>query len=151
MSQPTIKTVWNQIVEDVKALDLFADVRPVPLNLVSNVQFLDKFPDIKMPACLIVYLGRAKTIKGSADERENRFNAILVDSDPKGEAWQVNIDRAEEFDSKICDRQILNDEVIIMGSTDMAGAVSNPRFSVYQIAFNTRQAAQREMPSETIA
>lgn len=144
MSQPTIKQVWDALVEEAKALDIFKDVRAMPINAVQNVKFLDNFPGIQMPACLVVFLGRSRKIEGSGDERTNNWNFILVDSDPAGEAWERNIERIQRIEDDVCDQVILGGEVIILGSCDTAAATTNPRFSVYQIALSTRQAAERE-------
>ena len=144
MPQPTVKQVWDALVAATRASGLFKDVKALPVNVVNDVRFLDNFPGLKLPACLIVFLDRARDIHGSGDERNLQFNAILVDSDPKGLAYGDNINRLEALEDAICDRYILDDQVIVHGSTQARPAITNPRFSVYQLALSTRQADERQ-------
>jgi len=141
----SIKAIWDQLVADTVALGVYADARALPVNVISDLKFLDHFPGIQMPACLIVFMGRDKTIRGSADERDGRWNAIFVARDADGSAYAENIARVEAWEAALCDREILSDSVVVLGTAQISPAVTNPRFSVYQLAFSTRQAEERVM------
>jgi hypothetical protein len=139
-------SIWRELVSLIQATGLFADVRPLPLNKAADLKFLDTFPGIRMPACLLVCTARSRTIRGSGDDRAYRFNAILVAADPSGSAEMAygSLDRLEELESRICDQTILDGEVVVHGSSEAEAQVTNPRFSVYELALSCRQAAQRE-------
>ena len=143
MAQPTVKLVWKTLVEMAAALRLFTDVRALPVNSITNVKFLDSFPGITMPCCLIACLGRSRTIRGSGDERIVRYSAIFAQHDPKGVHALDFIDLVEQWESAMLDRQILNEDVTIHGTNEIRAAASNPRYNVYELAFETRQAAER--------
>ncbi len=143
MPQPTAREVWDQLVAETRATRLFKDVKALPVNVVNDVRFLDNFPGLKLPACIIVLLDRDRTVQGSGDERNLQWNAILVARDPQGEAYGENIDRLEKLEAAICDRYILDNQVIVHGTTSARPASTNPRFSVYQLALSTRQADER--------
>jgi len=139
------RTIWTEISKRAEATRLFADVRVLPLNRAANLEFLDNFPGIRMPACLVVFAGRSRTIRGSGDDRTYRFNLILASADPSGsEALALeSIDRLEALEDALCDRAILDGEVVVHGSTEAEAAVTSPRFSLHELAITCRQAEDR--------
>jgi hypothetical protein len=139
----TIRQTWEALVREAAALPGFKQVAAYPFNRVNDAEFLKDFPGLKLPACLIVFLGRRTDMKGGADDRTYRWSAICVSRDVGGDAFAVTADLIDQVQEQLLDRQIENDELTILGSNDVAVAFTDPKFSVMELAFTTREAAER--------
>lgn len=138
--------IWDALVEAGKQLPGVADVRALPVNRVNDEKFLEVFPDLKMPALLIVYLGSDDTTKGQAMDRIDRWGAVIVAEDPAGDAYKVAAALLDEFTdgkAKMLDKEILGDDVVVHGTHSVDTPFTSARFSVYQVAFETRQTWER--------
>ena len=134
--------VWKTLVEQVKALDVFKDVRPYPFHRINDAAFLKDFPGLKLPACLVVRLGKQDTANGQALERVTTWSFVIVSKDASGEAWTEAVD-LEDAVGGILDQQVLDDQVTIYGSNEVAIAYTNPRFAVHEISATTRELGER--------
>ena len=134
---------WDRLVREVKKLKGFQDVRAYPFHRMNDAAFLKDFPGLQLPACLIVFLGRTRTIKGAARDDVNRWSAIIIDTDSGGEAWQTVDDLVDDFQNTVLDQQLLDDELTVYGSSDVAVAPTSPRYAVYEVAITTREAQER--------
>ena len=138
-----IKDCWDELVKQTIALEKFQDVKAMPINRVNDAAFLKTFPGLKMPACLIVLLDGNNAALGQESKRSRHWNAIIVDSDPDGSAWEKSIELVDDFMDGVLDKQYLDNELTVNGSCDVSAAFSTPRFSIYQISFTTEEAATR--------
>jgi len=136
------KTIWEALVSEAEALEIFDQVKPYPFHRINDAAFLTDFPGLKLPACLIVCLGWTTTAKGSGKYKEMRWSAVIVDKDPAGAAWKSVVDLVDQFGA-VLDQQILDDELTIMGSNDVGVAFTSPEFAVYEVGFSTREGAAR--------
>jgi len=139
----TIKQCRDALVRQARKVQGFRDVRAYPFNRVNDARFLKDFPGLQLPACLIVFLGRTRTIKGAARDDVNRWSAIIIDTDSGGEAWQTVDDLVDDFQNTVLDQQLLDDELTVYGSSDVAVAPTSPRYAVYEVAITTREAQER--------
>lgn len=137
------RDVWEELVRQAKALEVFADVRALPVQRVADQQFLRVLPDLKLPACLIVYKGRADEVKGAARDRTSQWSAVIACQDAKGEAWVAAVELLDHFAARFLDRQIMEKELTIHGSHDVDVPFVTPTASVVEVAFVTREARQR--------
>ena len=140
----TIRRTWNELVKQTRAaMPKLATVRAVPLNRMANAAFLKDFPGIKLPAGMIVFLGRSTEMRGAARNREMRWSAVFAFSDPDGKAYAGAVDQVDAFEDRMLDRQLLGAELTIHGSCEVGVAFTNPRFGIYEVAFTTREVAER--------
>lgn len=137
------KVVWEELVAAVKALGKFQDVRPCPLHRINDAAFLKDFPGLKLPACLVVRLGKTDTTKGQALERETRWSFVVVCRDPDGSAWETACELEDAITNDVLDRQIMDDQLTIYGSNDTGIALAAPRFAVHEISATTREVGSR--------
>ena len=138
------REVWNAIVEEVKALEKFRDVRPYPFHKLNDAAFLKDFPGLKVPACLVVRLGAADTAKGQAMERETQWSLVIVCQDADGSAWGDACDLEDEITQNVLDKQIFDGQLTINGSNDIGIALTSPRFAVHEISATTRELGVRQ-------
>lgn len=139
------KTCWDALVKEVRTrLPALEDVVPISFRRINDEKFLTNFPGLKLPACLVVHLGRSTDAMGQARNRETRWNAVFITRDEGGDAWEGATGLVDDFEDNVLDRQILDDELTIHGSVQVQVAYSAQRFSIYQVAFTTRQAEERE-------
>lgn len=139
----TTQEVWAELVAAVKALGKFQDVRPCPLHRINDAAFLKDFPGLKLPACLVVRLGKTDTAKGQSLERETRWSFVVVCRDPDGSAWQTACDLEDAITGDVMDQQIMDGQLTIYGSNDAAIALTSPRFAVHEISATTREVGAR--------
>lgn len=139
----TIRQTWEALVKEVRQTDLFRDVRQMPVQRVNDARFLQEFPGLVAPACLVVFLGRTTEIKGGSRDNGCRWSAVIVDKDPGGKAIDETTDLADRLVDAVLDQQIKGNELTILGSHDVAVSFANPRFSVLEVTFSTREAAAR--------
>jgi len=138
------KDVWEKLVSEMEELDLFKEVRACPFNRINDVQFLKDFPGLKMPGCLIVFLGREDEMRGAAHDRTDRWSAVVVVKDAGGDGWGDAVDMVDKIQDKFLDRQIMAANALtIHGSSEVGVAFTSLRFSVYEVSFVTRQAEAR--------
>ena len=138
------KAVWAALVTVVKALGKFQDVRAYPFHRVNDAAFLKDFPGLKLPACLVVRLGKTDTAKGQALERETRWSFVIVCKDADGSAWEAACDLEDAVTDDVLDKQILAGELTIYGSNEVGIALTSPRFAVSEISATTRELGVRE-------
>ena len=138
-----IQTVWLELVSLAKTIDVFQDVRPLPINRLNDAAFLKDFPGLKFPACLVVRRGNTDTAQGAGMERLTRWSFVVACKDAGGDAWMAAAD-LEDLVTALLDCQILDDQVTINGSNDVTTAFTNPRFAVFEIAITTKELGVRE-------
>jgi len=139
----TIKQCWDELVRQTVKTRKFQSVKALPLHRVADADFLKRFPGLKLPACLIVFLGRTGTARGAALDRVCRWSAVIVDKDAGGDAWENAVNLVDDFEDNVLDEQYLDDELTVYASADVGVADSNPRFAIYEVSFTTREAAER--------
>lgn len=139
----SIKQCRAALVKEAKKVQGFNQVKAYPFNRVNDAKFLKDFPGLKVPACLIVFLGRTGTAKGAALDRVCQWTAIVVAKDAGGGAWQIVDDLVDAFEEKVLDQQLLGDELTVHASATVGVAPTAPRFSVYEVSFTTREAGAR--------
>ena len=131
--------IWNALVGAAQALGPFADVRKCPLHKVADAEFFKALPDLKLPACLIVYRGG-----DDADaKRSSPWSAVLVFEDPAGEAWEPSVKALDLFRSQFVGQDLLDGHVWLKHTCAVAAVPSDPLYCIYEVTFETLEALGR--------
>jgi len=147
------KTLWVRLKRDVEELGKFVEVRALPVNAIAGQKFLEVFPALQTPACLVCLMSGDDDVRGESRNREVRWAALIVVHDPAGQAYETACDLLDTFRDEFLDREIddvegldedEDEEVIVFGSCSMRAQMTDPDFSVYQVSFRTREVNQRE-------
>jgi hypothetical protein len=139
----SIRETWEALVTETARLRLFKQVTAYPFNRIHNARFLQDLPALTPPACLVVFLGRRTEVMGGGRYHECRFSLVVCVRDAAGKGWQESCDLVDKLELKLLDRQLLADELTIMGSNDVGVAPTGPDWSILELALNTREGAQR--------
>ena len=140
------QSVWAALVAETKKIGAFKDVRALPINRVNNEEFLRTFPDLNLPACLIVMTSGEDAADGAARDRLRHWAAVIVAADPVGDAWQQACDLLDAFcdgEFHVLDKQIMGGQLTIYGTSDFTVPFCNERRSVIDLAFTTKQVDRR--------
>jgi hypothetical protein len=137
------KQVWKELVKEIQKLRRFKDVRAYPFNRMNDAAFLKDFPGLRMPACLVVYMGTQDTAMGQGLDRIDRWTAVVVCKDAGGDAWETSVELVDKIRDQFLDRQILEDELTIHATNEVNPGFTMPKYSVYGINFETRQVEAR--------
>lgn len=138
------REIWDALVQEVKDLDKFQDVKAYPFHKINDAAFLKDFPALKLPACLVVRLGKTDTAKGQAMDRETRWSFVIVCQDADGSAYNAACDLEDAVADGVLDKQIIDGQLTIYGSNEVGIALTSPRFSVIEISATTRETGARE-------
>ena len=131
----TTLQVWDGLIEAVKGLKLFADVRRHPLNKIQDEEFFTSIPDLQLPACLIIY-------RGGNDEnhvRTGSWSAVLVFADPAGEAYLQAGAALDALRDQMMGTEICDGEAWVKPGCRAAGVSSRPEYCIFEVTFETDQ------------
>jgi len=140
----TIKEKWEALVETVDETDEFKQVEPVPFKRTQSAKFLKSLPALKLPACLVVWLGADDTARGAHLDRIDTWSLMVVAKDVRGDAWETGTDLIDMLRDDVLDQQILDDELTIHASCKVGLAdAGNDSLFVAEISITTREAVER--------
>lgn len=131
--------IWKELVTSVTELKLFKAVLAYPLNRVMDAAFLKNLEAFELPACLIIWDGRADTIEFQAYTREADWIAVIAAKDPGGAAYEETTRLMDQLTDKMLFHTLFDKTVEILGTHTADAESSGPRLSVITLRFKTRQ------------
>lgn len=138
------KAIWKDLVKKAAALKVFKDVRALPFNRINDLAFLESFPGLKLPACLVVFLGHRTEALGQGASQVARWTFVMVFKDADGTAWEEAVDAVDKAEDKLLDQYILGNQVVIHRSCSVGLAATAPEYAVYELSAETRQVEERD-------
>lgn len=130
--------VWNALVDLAKRTGVFQDVRRYPMARIKDAAFFQDIPDLKLPACLIVMKDRRDQGDSPPVARTTRWSAIAVAQDAAGDAEELGAALVDAL-GQLVGKEILDGDIWIPASNDLASVECPAGYSLYELAFSTRE------------
>jgi hypothetical protein len=147
-----IADCWKALVEELQKLGHYQEVQPLSLEKVTDASFFQSLPSLKVPAAVVTLRGLDQSIEGSGRYRDAHWSLISVVKDVRGDGYLTNlgiydslVDGTDPDDeaTRFFDKQILDDELTILGSHALGIVAAHESLSVLELTFDTREAGER--------